>query len=66
MSRVSSNGAPGRWSTQDIQEVWVPPEQNAEFQEALLIRLRGERKLRNVYLRFENHDLDGWKLVAST
>jgi hypothetical protein len=66
VSRVSSSGAPGRWSTQDIQEVWVPPEQNAELQEALLIRLRGERKLRNAYLRFENHDLDGWKLMAST
>lgn len=66
LCRLSATRTPGHWCAQDVQEVWVPPAWHAEAEEAVLLRLRGEERLRSAYMDLVNHDLQGWIRLAHT
>lgn len=66
LSRLSTSRNPGHWGAQDVHEVWVPPPGHAEVEEAVLLRLRGEERLRSAYMDVVNHNLQGWIRLART
>lgn len=65
LSRLCSP-AEGRWTVQEVEEVWMAPEDDVDSGDSVVLRFRGDARLKNLFMDPVSQSLSGWTCLVKT